>query len=214
MKRSRFTLLACASLVGFAAGCDGELIGPTTANTAPIAHVRSSAIGLPLPANSTVLHGFGQDAESNIRSYSWKKVSGPASYSIVSPNLPETEVADLEQGQYEFELTVTDKGGLTGKATVEVFVYDPRLADANELVFKNLTWECPMFCSVSIKNVKQYIPPSTRARVFVWGAGEWIEAKPEAEWAGDVQYTYKFSENTLVVYTYHGQGAVAVKVTF
>lgn len=223
-------LLISGSLVSVASACS-EPTQPAIApnpppapavpvNTAPRALAGWWTIGVPLSVTSTVLRGSATDAESNIQSYAWTKVSGPASVSITSPHSAETRVEKLEQGTYEFELAVTDRGGLTGKDTVAVVVYDPRVADANAFVFSYLQWGCPMGCSVIIDNLQKYVSPSTRIRVFVneipglGEAAEWIEAKPATEWTADVQYVYAISENSLGVYTDHGDGTVEIKITF
>ncbi len=61
----------------------------------------------------------------NIASYIWTKISGPASSNITNANAVQTQVSNLVQGFYQFELKVTDGGGLISKDTVTITVsYD------------------------------------------------------------------------------------------
>jgi hypothetical protein len=90
-------------------------------NQAPVANAGTDQI-ITLPVNSVTLNGSGTDSDGNITSYRWTKTSGPASFTIVSPNSATTLVSGLAEGVYTFELTVTDNRGATGKATVKVTV--------------------------------------------------------------------------------------------
>jgi hypothetical protein len=75
-----------------------------------------------LPTNSVTLLGSGYDPDGTVVAYYWAKIAGPAQYTIVSPASAHTAVNDLVQGIYQFELTVTDNLGATGKDTVMISV--------------------------------------------------------------------------------------------
>ena len=75
-----------------------------------------------MPANSANLTGTGIDTDGTISSYSWVKIAGPAAGTIVTANAATTTVNNLVQGVYQYELTVTDNNGATGKDTVRVTV--------------------------------------------------------------------------------------------
>jgi len=76
-----------------------------------------------LPVNSVTLDGNSStDPDNNIIKYEWTKVSGPSSSSIVNANAVQTQVTGLVQGAYQFELKVTDAGGLLSKDTMQVTV--------------------------------------------------------------------------------------------
>jgi len=71
--------------------------------------------------DSTTLNGSGSG--SNITSFTWTKVLGPAQYTIVNPNQAKTVVKNLVQNRsYKFELRITDDMGRTAKDTVTVNV--------------------------------------------------------------------------------------------
>jgi len=95
---------------------------PPTANAGPdqmivIAPVASAAVG------TAQLDGsLSSDSDGTITGYSWAKISGPPSGIITSPAAVKTLATGLTQGVYEFELTVTDNDGLTGKDRVTVVV--------------------------------------------------------------------------------------------
>jgi hypothetical protein len=76
-----------------------------------------------LPVNSVMLDGScSTDPNNNITSYTWKKISGPSSFSIINATSAVTQVANLVQGTFLFELKVTDAGGLFSMDTVQVTV--------------------------------------------------------------------------------------------
>ena len=93
---------------------------PTTGNKAPVANAGPD-ITLTLPENSTYIYGSGSDADGSISKYWWSKISGPAGKmsKITSPAM---YAYDLVEGTYEFELTVTDDKGATGKDRVKLYV--------------------------------------------------------------------------------------------
>ena len=76
-----------------------------------------------LPANTVAIDGKGcSDPEMNIVSYIWTKISGPPSFNIANANVVRTQVTNLVEGIYQFELKVTDAGGLLSKDTVNITV--------------------------------------------------------------------------------------------
>ncbi len=75
-----------------------------------------------LPTNSVTLTGSGTDSDGVVTTYQWAQISGPASSSISSSSTSNTIVSGLVQGVYQYQLTVTDNLGATGKDTVQVTV--------------------------------------------------------------------------------------------
>ena len=84
---------------------------------APVADAGANQL-ITLPVNSVTLTGSGTDADGTIISYSWAKILGPAANTLSSPNTSSTQVNNLVQGLYEFELTVTDNDGLASTDTM------------------------------------------------------------------------------------------------
>lgn len=91
------------------------------ANVPPTANAGSNQT-ITLPTNSVTLVGSGSDPDGSIASYAWTKISGPATFTIVSPTSSTTNVTGLVAGTYVFQLTVTDNQGATGSSTVQVLV--------------------------------------------------------------------------------------------
>lgn len=76
-----------------------------------------------LPVTSVSLNGTcSTDPDNNIAGYTWTKISGPASASIANPGGLQTQVNNLSEGTYQFQLKVTDSTGLFALDTVQVMV--------------------------------------------------------------------------------------------
>lgn len=98
------------------ASCEKELW-----NKAPVVDA-GDPITVNLPKNSTTLSATAADADGEIVSYLWSKVSGPGVPVIANPGSSSTVVGSLEAGEYVFQVMVTDDKGLTGVDTVSIIV--------------------------------------------------------------------------------------------
>lgn len=95
---------------------------PAVFNKAPVANAGADK-SITLPVTSATLDGRSSfDADNNITSYQWTKISGPSSYTLASPSAPWVAVNLFTEGVYQFELKVTDAGGLFDKDTVQINV--------------------------------------------------------------------------------------------
>jgi len=91
-------------------------------NRPPIANAGNDTT-ITLPANAAVLDGSrSSDPDNNIASYFWTKIFGPSSFNMPNANAVQTQVTNLAEGIYRFELKVTDAGGLFSKDTMQVTV--------------------------------------------------------------------------------------------
>jgi len=90
-------------------------------NVVPTADAGTSK-AITLPTNSVTLTGSGADSDGTIVAYLWSQVSGPSSTVIVNPGSASTVVNGFVQGNYVFQLMVTDNDGATGVDTVSVAV--------------------------------------------------------------------------------------------
>ena len=98
------------------------IVDSVMTNHPPIANAGTDRT-IVLPTNTVNLDGSASnDPENNITSYMWTKISGPSSFNIASPNATQTQAVNLVQGIYQFELKVTDAGGLSSKDTIKITV--------------------------------------------------------------------------------------------
>ncbi|TMI61279.1 MAG: hypothetical protein E6H07_19805 [Bacteroidetes bacterium] len=95
----------------------------TGANQPPVANAGAD-LEITLPNNTVNLNaGQSTDPENNITGYQWSKISGPSSLNIANPASSQTQITSLTEGVYQFELKVTDAGGLFSHDTVQVTVH-------------------------------------------------------------------------------------------
>lgn len=90
-------------------------------NQLPVS-IAGNDITITLPQNNTVVNGKGTDADGYIVSYLWSKVDGPSTYQIGNPWSRNTSITNLIEGDYAFELTVTDNRGGVGRDTLTIHV--------------------------------------------------------------------------------------------
>ncbi|MBX3255048.1 MAG: T9SS type A sorting domain-containing protein [Chitinophagaceae bacterium] len=96
-----------------------------TVNAAPIPPVAQAGNDqiIELPQNSVTLDGSKSTASSgSIKTYQWTKISGPSGGNISNAGQAKTDVINLLEGTYEFELKVTDNAGLSSAAVVTITV--------------------------------------------------------------------------------------------
>lgn len=95
---------------------------PAIPNRPPVANAGADQT-ITLPTTIANLDASAStDPDYNITGYEWTKISGPASYSFTNANAVQTQITNLVQGAYMFELKVTDAGGLSDKDTMQVTV--------------------------------------------------------------------------------------------
>ncbi len=91
-------------------------------NKAPIAVVGKDT-SIALPVDSVTVTGINSsDADGTISAYAWKQVAGPAAAQINNPASAVATIGKLQEGDYIFELQVTDNAGATATARVSVSV--------------------------------------------------------------------------------------------
>lgn len=79
-----------------------------------------------LPSDSMILDGSASsDRDGVISTYSWKKISGSDTFTISNVASVRTMVNKLVYAVYDFELMVTDDGGLSAKDTIRITVLKP-----------------------------------------------------------------------------------------
>jgi hypothetical protein len=96
-------------------------VNPAGGNIAPTANAGTDVV-IVLPVNTTTLNGTGTDTDGNIVSYNWVEIAGPSTGTLSNTAIANPGVSGLLQGVYQYELTVTDNEGSTGKDTIQVTV--------------------------------------------------------------------------------------------
>jgi K319L-like, PKD domain len=124
MKKIFYLLLLISPVVAMLDSCKKNPVvqqNPSQQNKAPIANAGADQIII-LPVDSVALSGSGTDADGRIIGYEWTKINGPVQYTLVNSTAAVTKLKDLVAGDYEFEFTVTDDGGLSAKDKLIVTV--------------------------------------------------------------------------------------------
>ncbi|WEK36241.1 MAG: PKD domain-containing protein [Candidatus Pseudobacter hemicellulosilyticus] len=76
-----------------------------------------------LPTSSVTLDASGsKDPDGSLKAFEWSWVSGPSTYTIVSPSAMSTVVKDLKEGVYEFKVRVWDDLYDSANDTVKITV--------------------------------------------------------------------------------------------
>lgn len=109
-------------------------------NGRPPVAVAGNDLNTVLPEDSILLNANASYViGGSLVEYSWKKISGPASFFIVNDKSAQTMVRSLVEGVYQFELTVKDEKNQIAKDSIRVTVKpDPR--PHNEIIYTDLEW--------------------------------------------------------------------------
>ncbi|MGM5471349.1 PKD domain-containing protein [Flavobacteriaceae bacterium LMO-SS05] len=74
-----------------------------------------------LPTNFVNLNGSASsDLNNPIISYTWSKILGPDDYNFTNPNAAQTQVTNLVEGVYLFQLSVINTLGVSAMGVVSV----------------------------------------------------------------------------------------------
>ena len=132
----------------------GNLTG-NYSNKPPVAYAGADR-SLPVLLNTVFLGGYGMDPDgsSDIISYEWVKIAGPLSFNMLTPSEQTTTVSNLEVGNYQFEYTVKDRFGLTGKDTVIVTIS----SISGGTLIHGLNWNITGRCGIGISGIHTYLP--------------------------------------------------------
>jgi len=186
-------LLISASFLGLISchkDIDNAIETEPVINTAPYA-VAGHDLWLLVPADTVELNGAIADDENNIAFHRWKQISGASNAVIVAPNNLSTKVRNLQKGDYQFELSVTDSAGLTSRDTVSVFIKEYSELDHGEVIFSKLEWYCDQVCAVTIECVSCKVPVKFPFKVFYKAnVNQWIEIPSEENWKQGDKYFF------------------------
>jgi chitodextrinase len=116
---------------------DSVTVTVNPANQSPVA-IAGSDTTIYLPASSFQLNASNSyDPDGNITSYQWQEISGPNTAVASSMNGPEVDLSSLQEGIYQFQLTVTDNQGASSTATIKITVVKNSGTPDQFIVFPN-----------------------------------------------------------------------------
>jgi len=106
------------------------------------------------------------------------------------------KLENLGMGDYEFELTATDNLGLSGTDIVSIKVIEPR----DEIILTNLTWMCPMGCSMEYV-IK--IPSGKTFALFVRDitTNSWVAVLPVSQYSPGNDFYWERIGDFLYLYS-------------
>ncbi len=106
-------------------------------NQMPVAYAGTDTT-IQLPQNSYELNASGSnDPDGTIAGYQWQQIGGPATASAASMDNAVVDLTDLQEGLYEFQLTVTDNQGATATAKVTIDVAKGKGVTDQLLIYPN-----------------------------------------------------------------------------
>jgi hypothetical protein len=112
---------------------------PSKVNLAPVANAGPGDT-IQLPVNTYTLNASGSvDPDGTIVSYQWLETSGPTTATSTSMSNPQVTVSNLQAGEYDFQLTVTDNSGMTSTATMKLTVQPGNISQDNVSITERLT---------------------------------------------------------------------------
>jgi len=123
-KQNLFCAFLFCNLVYFFISCQKDSLRGNNLkeNKPPVANAGNDTVIL-LPVDSMTLDGSNSaDPDGTIAKYVWSKISGPSSVIIANSQSAVSKISGLVNGSYEFELEVTDDGGLTASDTINIKV--------------------------------------------------------------------------------------------
>lgn len=178
-------------------GCSREKTAPLATpapNNAPIAKAGFDETDFPF--SSIRLLGGMADYDDNIQSLKWRKISGADDVLLEQEQTLTPRISNLKNGDYLFELSVTDTKLLVDRDTVRIAVSIKPIING-ELIFTNLTWRFPWdAANIIIPHFRLNFPADKKFKVFIQRAASsnWIEVSPGN--IGMYPYEYYVSEYT------------------
>lgn len=185
---------------------DGGGNRPGAISNKPPFAVAGSDVTIMLPADNIQLDGSASnDPDGKITRFVWRQVSG-APVAIADSLLAKTTARGVIPGVYQFELTVTDNGGLSSRDTLAANILPPGQFKSPYYA-ENLSWIFPWYAALEIENIFSHVPPGSPLKVFIQRGTNptWIAVPPlstdsnnnntyeyfiEARFDGGSMYTY------------------------
>ncbi len=172
-------------------------------NNPPVAYAGADT-SVFLPVNSITVLGKGKDVDGFITSFQWRKITGPPSFVITNPTDSITAINNLVEGIYQFQLTVTDNLGATGKDTISIKVIEG-IKSGNLFIQQELDAVSPVNDTMNYvySNIANITSNYHLKRVIDYGNSRIYKID---YWSNDYGNTYKAITHT---YLYDAQARVS-----
>jgi Kelch motif/Galactose oxidase, central domain len=147
---------------------------PSKRNLPPVANAGTDQTII-LPTSSVLLDGSSSsDPDNNIAGFEWTKITGPSTFNIIIPSTVQTPVTHLVEGSYQFELKVTDDGGLFSRDTMKVIVNTARDSNCNINARPVVNAQLTQIGTLSEPRVNPSVAASGSKVVFAGGLKNWV----------------------------------------
>lgn len=134
-----------------------------------------------LPVNTYTLNaGASSDPDGTINAYQWRQVSGPNTATSSSMASAQVNIGDLQAGEYEFEVTVTDNAGATAIADMHLTVEQGSTVNDRFVLFPN-----PAHQNITGKITSAV---TGTVKIYVYDVSGKLVSVTEAEKYSDVLY--------------------------
>ena len=145
------------------------VMNPSPSNRPPVANAGPDQTII-LPATTVTINGNSStDPDNNIASFAWTKISGPSTFAISNANIAQTQVANLIEGVYQFELKVTDAAGLFSKDSLTVTIMASGTYACNNLGRPIVNAQLIPFGSLSLARQGMAVASAGNKIVFAGG---------------------------------------------
>ncbi len=163
---------------------------------------------LDLPQNSVTVTAFpGNNSGTspvNVASIQWRKIAGPASYHIASPNAASTRITSLEEGIYQFSCSFTSTTGFVSTSIATIAIANPS-APTHEIILPDQQWIIAgSFTHIGI-DIYNHLPlGSIIKKVFIKPDcfSQWYELTLNG-WVGWDEWVYEISGDGTKLRIYH-----------
>jgi hypothetical protein len=178
--------------------------GVSKVNIPPVANAGINDT-ISLPVNSYTLNASGStDPDGTIDSYQWKQVSGPSSATTSSLSSAQVSLSNLQAGEYDFQVTVTDNEGASSVADMHLTVEQGSQVADELIVFPN-----PAHNTITGKVTSAV---TGTVKVYVYDMNGKLVAITEAEKYNDVLFK-TFDISNLAPGMYSAQIIIANRKT-
>ncbi|MEP7259421.1 MAG: T9SS type A sorting domain-containing protein, partial [Flavitalea sp.] len=141
-----------------------QAVVPANGNNRPVADAGADRVVALSYTNQCLLNAtMSTDTDGWINSFSWKKLSGPASGSVENMNMGKTWARNLSEGVYTFRVTVKDNAGDSAYDDIIITVNKTMKQTIANITSVNQASLTPMSSEMIQAKIMLYPNPATNA---------------------------------------------------